>query len=138
MSMTLLTEHELRRLRQLGDVLIPGNETMPVFSTVPGIDGLLRTATGALGREETTVRSAIAAIPEFKDLRGAKAFSESEREVFELLALVVSSAYYMAHEVLVALGYPTERRNPAGVGDFADEYMTGIVDPVVENRRGAS
>ncbi len=138
MSSTLLTEYELRKLRQLGDILIPGSKTMPAFTSVAGIDGLLQTAIKALGHEETVVRKAIGAIPQLADFRSAEAFAKSQKDTFGVLATVVSGAYYMAREVLVALDYPIERRNPAGVSDFADEYMTGILDPVVENRRGAS
>ena len=48
-----------------------------------------------------------------------------------MASTIASGAYLLAPEVLVSLGFPTERRFPAGPMEFADEYETGIVDEVV-------
>ncbi len=138
MTKSMLSTEELEKLKRLGDVLVPPSDKMPGFSAVSEIDRLLQTAAIASGYTQHEITAAFHDLPVFSDLAGAKGFAEAAPVSFDLLARLVSGSYYMAREVLVALNYPLERRNPAGVSDFADEYMTGIVDPVIENRRGAA
>ncbi|MBL4929428.1 hypothetical protein JI744_15075 [Tabrizicola sp. KVB23] len=132
-----LTDAELSRLKQLGDILMPAGGSKPAFSTVPEIDRLLQVAAGASGASQESLTKSISDLPDFSDLAGVKIYAECVPANFALLSRMISGAYYMARDVLLALNYPLERRNPAGVSDFADEYMTGILDPVMENNRGA-
>ena len=138
MMTEMLQTEEIGKLRALGDVLVPGSTRMPRFSKVSGIDSLLQVAAKSCSFPPEALASAIKGVPSLAELGAAKGFAEANPEAFELVSQVISGAYYMASEVLVALDYPLERRNPAGVSDFADEYMTGILDPVVENSRGAA
>lgn len=137
MTKPALTTGELALLMGLGDVLIPASATMPAFSEVPGCERNLQVAATASGATEDALRAALATLGPVSDLSGAMAMAEARPEAFQLLALLLTGAYYMAADTLRALNYPTERRNPAGVSDFADEYETGILDPVIENGRGA-
>jgi hypothetical protein len=137
MTKVMLSETELAALKRLGDILIPGARAMPVFSAVEGIDRLLQVAADATRTAPGRLSAALVGLPALNGLADAKAHAEAAPTDFALLSTVISGAYYMAREVLVALHYPLERRNPAGNSDFADEYMTGIVDPVIENNRGA-
>ena len=129
---------EFSRVLHIGDILIPGAERMPSFSAVHGIDRLIQLAVAGSKMPAAQLAEAIRIASEIRDFSEAQRFAESKPDTFALLAQIVTAAYYMADEVLTALSYPLERRNPAGVSDFADEYMTGILDPVVENNRGAS
>ncbi|MES2433454.1 MAG: hypothetical protein V4586_06470 [Pseudomonadota bacterium] len=137
MTKIMLSIDDLTKLKSLGDILIPASEGMAGFSAVSDIERLLQLATTASGTAPQMV-AAIRDLPSVANLAEAKTFAQNAPAAFAVLAQVISGAYYMAREVLIALNYPLERRNPAGVSDFADEYMTGIVDPVVENNRGAA
>jgi len=137
-TVLLLTNDKLSVLMQLGDILIPGRANMPRFSVVAEIDRLLLVAARATSVTSGELVRAIDRLPQLTDLAEVKGYSEAAPQDFALLAALISGAYYMSREVMVALNYPLERRNPAGTSDFADEYLTGIVDPVIENNRGAA
>ena len=132
MSDLALEPTDLARLTRLAEALIPGTATMPPPGGVAAFDGLIRTAVKACGYSPGEVRDALDAIPPDVDLDGAKAYADKDPEGFGIAAILVSAAYYMAPAVLEQIGYSTERRHPAGQEDFADEYGTGILDPVTD------
>ncbi len=132
MSDLPLEPADIDRLTRLAAALIPGTATMPGAGEVAAFDALLRTAVKACGYTDQEIRAAIEAIPPDVDWSGAKRLSADDPESFGIAALLVSAAYYMAPAVLDRLNYPTERRHPAGQEDFAEEYMTGVLDGVTE------
>lgn len=133
----ILSEADLALLKGLGDALIPARAAMPGFSAVAEIDRLLQVAAAACGTTPSALRPMLDALPPIRDLAAAEALSQAMPQAFATLSGLISGAYYMSREVLAALNYPLERSHPAGMSDFADEYMTGILDPVTDNRRGA-
>ncbi len=128
MSKTL---HDLSKLAALARVLIPGTDKMPAVDGIAGFDALLRRAIKAAALTEAEIAAMLAALPAALDWDTAKALSAAKPAEFEMASTIASGAYLLAPEVLQCLGFPTERRFPAGPMDFADEYETGIVDEVV-------
>lgn len=125
------TQHDLSKLAALARVLIPGDGKMPAAAGVAGFDALLRRAIKAAALTEAETAAMLEAIPANVDWAAAKAFSAANPAQFETASTIASGAYLLAPEVLASLGFPTERRFPAGPMDFAEEYDTGIVDEVV-------
>lgn len=132
MSSLILQPADIVLLTRLAEVLIPGTEKMPAVGEIGDYDDLLRRAVAACGYTEADLRAAIDAIPAGVDWEGARAFSLAEPMRFGIVSVIVSAAYYMARPVLDRLNFPAERRHPAADDDFANEYMTGILDPVTE------
>lgn len=132
MSSLTLTPADIALLTRLADVLIPGTADMPAVGDIAEYPDLLRRAVAACGYAEADLRAAIDAIPAEVDWEGAKALSAARPERFQILGVIVSAAYYMARPVLDRLKFPADRRHPAADDEFANEYMTGILDPVTE------
>lgn len=125
------TRRDLSKLATLARVLIPGTPKMPSVDQIAGFADLLARAVKATALSDREIDAVLAALPATLDWDAAKAFSTAEPALFETAATIASGAYLLAPEVLAALRFPTERRFPAGPMDFADEYETGIVDPVI-------
>lgn len=125
------TQRDLSKLKTLAQVLIPGTEKMPSVDRIAGFDALLIKAVKATALTEAEIGAVLDAIPATLDWETAKAFSKAQPALFETASTLASGAYLLAPEVLAALNFPTERRFPAGPMDFADEYETGIVEPVI-------
>jgi hypothetical protein len=123
---------DLERLIRLGDVLIPANETFPRFSNVEDIASFLRKSISACGRPAQVVEQALLAISDISDLESARQFRVEHPDHFAIASTIVAGAYYMSPDVLRLLNYPLEHQHPAGMEEFAEEYETGIVDPVIE------
>lgn len=132
MSELALGVADVERLTRLAAVLVPGTAAMPPASDIASFDGLLRTAVKACGYTDQEVRAAIEGIAPDISLSGAQRWAADDPESFGIAAVLVSAAYYMAPTVLERLNYPTERRHPAGHDDFAEEYMTGVLDAVTD------
>jgi hypothetical protein len=49
-----------------------------------------------------------------------------------VLSAVLAGAYLLVPEVKSAVGYPGQRRDPAGLEEAVDEISDGILDPVLE------
>ena len=62
----------------------------------------------------------------------ARAFGSTGPDLFYIVGGPASTACDMAPAVPNAPDFPLDRRHPASREDFADESMTGIVDPVTE------
>ena len=131
MSDPVLNDADIEKLTRLAAVLIPATATMPAAPDVAGYTTLLRTSVRACGYEAAELRAALDAIPAGADFAIAKAWAAADRVHFDMASVIVSGAYYMAPAVLEKLGYPTERRHPAGPEEFLEEYETGVVDAVV-------
>jgi len=132
MSNLTITDRDIARLTGLADTLLPERGDMPSASALRDFGLLLHTAIGAGGYPDQQVRDALDALPPKVDRDGAKAFAENRVEQFNVLSVLTSAAYFMAPEILRKLGFPADRRQPAGTHDFADEFETGILDPVSE------
>jgi hypothetical protein len=119
------------RLIRIGDALIPAGQAFPQFGNVRDIHALLERAASACGYAPEVIEGALQALGEIKGLGDARRFHDYRPEHFAVLSLIVSGAYYMSPDVLALMDYPVERRHPAGMEEFLEEYETGIVDPVV-------
>jgi Arc/MetJ family transcription regulator len=125
------TQRDLNKLQALARVLIPGTDKMPAVDQIAGFDALLARAVKATALTDTELGAVLDALPASLDWDAAKALAKAQPALFETASTLASGAYLLAPEVLAALRFPTERRFPAGPMDFADEYETGIVDPVI-------
>jgi hypothetical protein len=135
MTEAKLNAHEIGRLSDLARVLIPGTEKMPPVDDLDNFAELLVSGVKAIGLTDAELRALLETLPPDISWESMRAFSAARPVSFEPLAQLVTGAYLMAPQVLNGLGFPTERRFPAGPEEFADEYETGILDPVVN--RGA-
>lgn len=57
---------------------------------------------------------------------------DTEPVSFQVLSAVLGGAYLMVPAVRTAIGYPGQRRDPAGLEEAVDELSDGILDPVME------
>lgn len=57
---------------------------------------------------------------------------DTEAESFQVLSAVLAGAYLLVPEVKSAVGYPGQRRDPAGLEEAVDQISDGILDPVLE------
>lgn len=129
--MSGLSKSDIARLTALAGLLLPATEKLPAANAVAEFDALLAAALTASAIAPSEIGAALAALPEPLDWAGVRAFAGRNPAAFEALALIASGAYAMAPDVLNRLGFPADRRNPAGQMDAADEYETGILDPVL-------
>ena len=132
MTSMALGEKDIEDLVRLAKVLIPPTAIMPGVDAIERYEDLLRSAVRACGHPEDQIRAAIGRIPADGKWDSAKAFASEAPGLFHIASEMVSAAYYMAPAVLKALNFPTDRRQPAGQEEFADEYLTGILNAVIE------
>jgi hypothetical protein len=67
-----------------------------------------------------------------KDLPAALRRLDAEQPAtFAVLATIIAGAYVMHPQVLRAVNYPGQHRNPAPFDAAANELATGILDPVL-------
>jgi hypothetical protein len=135
MSDLVLSGAEVERLRLLASVLIPGHGKLPPAGSLEGFAQLLGVAVKACGYADRDIRAALDAIPEQPGWESVRAWSSADPAGFNIAATLSSGVYFMSPVVLGILGYPTERRHPAGVEDAANEYETGVLEPVIARGR---
>jgi hypothetical protein len=130
-----LDARNVATLTRYACVLIPGTARMPAATEIEDFGNLLQSAVKACGYALADVQAALEGMSSVTDLESAKVFAAADPARFEIASTIVSGAYFMSPVVLDRLGYPTERRHPAGPEEFLDEYETGILEPVMA--RGA-
>lgn len=128
---SMLTEKCITKLLQLTGVLIEAPEQLPSPFEIPEFNSILKRAVVAADLASEDIVKATEVLPAEVNLDTVRIYAHERPEQFELLALVCSGAYAMAPMVLERLGFPLDRQNPAGTMDAADEYDTGILDPVI-------
>ena len=126
-----LSQDEMRRLRAVAEALVPGDGTSPAAADTPELDRLLGVAAVALGVGADELRSSLPRLREPIDRPSLRALSDTDPETFELVASVAVGAYFMSHDVLDSLGYPSGARSAAPFDLAATELETGILDPVL-------
>jgi hypothetical protein len=129
--MTILEPHDTMRLKALAAVLLPETAKLPSAAAIQSFDTLLSLAVKASAIPIADLRVAIGVLPDHLDLKSVEVFAATHPVHFENLSVITSGAYVMASEVLERLGFPADRRNPAGPMEAADEYETGILEPVI-------
>lgn len=128
-----LSPNDIQRLRALAVVLIAETDAMPSPANVEGYDAILVRAVAACGHSPADIAASIEALADRMDWTAAEALARNAPALFAIASQIVSAAYYMAPAVLAALGFPEDRRHPAEVEEFVEEYETGIFDPVVNS-----
>lgn len=132
MTDVTLDTKDLARLTALAEILVPGTDAMPAPGAIDGFEALLTSAIAACGLSQDEIRSALNAMPAKLDWETVRDYSARHSAHFENLAMIASGAYLMAPGVLERLGFPEDRRNPAGAMEAAEEYETGILEPVIK------
>ena len=120
------------KLLGLASVLIPGAPDMPPPQDIADFEKLLRTAVSAGAWDRSIIVDAVSEIPENVTWEGAKSMALASPDSFHIASKLVSAAYFMAPAVLRSLGYPADRRQPADVEEFVEEYETGIYEKVTD------
>lgn len=131
----LLTTAQLQELRSTAEVLIPGDGVSPSPAALHDFDELLGRAAAAMEPELPALSDALSALPSKIDWVTLRRFAESDGPRFELIATIVTGAYFMSEPVLESIGYPTGNRAAAPFDLSAEELASGILDPVID--RGA-
>jgi hypothetical protein len=129
-----LTARETAVFCAAADVLIPATAQRPCPSSLPGYLDMIRRAVRACGHPADEIRAALRDLASFPalDLSVLRDYAATRPARFSIAAQLASAAYYMDPTVLAALGYPTERRDPAALDEFAAEFETGILDPIMQ------
>lgn len=138
-----LTAAQRAVLDAVGDLLVPGTpgsegaDGDPSFTRAPGIDGWLQRSLAARAEQFDALTAVLDGLAPADDgldgrLRALHAAASEEDGRFVLLSSVVAGAYLLAPEIRQAIGYPGQRRDPAGIEEAADELSDGILDPVID------
>jgi hypothetical protein len=93
-------EHEHLKLRRIASVLLPGDDTSPPATSVPDYDELLSKAVEVIGAEQPMLTRALQQLPDDADWDALKEFADNEPDGFEVVAAVVSGAYFMSTTVM--------------------------------------
>lgn len=125
----------LSRLAEFSAVLIVPANSLPPPAAIEGFTELIGVAAKAAGVGKGELAAAVGLLPARLDTQSVRRFSVESPAEFETLSVVCAGAYTMAPVVLESLGFPRDRQNPAGPMDAADEYETGILEPVVNSGR---
>ena len=130
-----LSDAELTALLAIGDVLIPGTETMPALSAAPDIQRWIDRALAARRDVFDQLMSLAASLGQLDSASLSaelRRLSDEQPASFEPLSAVLAGAYLMVPAVRRAIGYPGQVRSFPPFDQAADEITSGILDPVTE------
>jgi hypothetical protein len=95
-------------------------------------ESLIQVAVKACGYTDEQIDVAIKRIPVDVTWESAKLYSEQAPADFNVAATLASAAYLMAPPVLECLNFPVDRKHPADMEEFLEEYDTGILEAVTD------
>lgn len=129
-----LTSSEVSTLRAIADVLIPAAGDNPAATQEPDLDAGLRCAVDARADAFDAITAVLAQL----DGASADAIDQALRSLhaeqattFQALSAVVAGAWLLTPTVRARIGYPGQRRDPAGLEEAVDQISDGILDPVL-------
>jgi hypothetical protein len=131
----VISDDDYRRLAQVADLLLPGDDSAPAAGDVPDLDVLLRAAVVAVAHEAVAVEDALGVLPPDPTWESLAELDHSRPELFEVLAAVTAGAYFMSPAALDAIGYPHGPRRAASPEQVVDELESGILEPVLDRPR---
>ncbi len=117
-------EHEHLKLRRIASVLLPGDDTSPPATSVPDYDELLSKAVEVIGAEQPMLTRALQQLPDDADWDALKEFADNEPDGFEVVAAVVSGAYFMSTTVLDGTVTLSSSRQ---LGESVSEHCYAVV-----------
>ena len=128
-------EHEHLKLRRIASVLLPGDDTSPPATSVPDYDELLSKAVEVIGAEQPMLTRALQQLPDDADWDALKEFADNEPDGFEVVAAVVSGAYFMSTTVLDGTVTLSSSRQ---LGESVSEHCYAVLQgpPLVRHERG--
>jgi hypothetical protein len=132
MSRLSINDEAAKVLIGLARVLIPGTGKMPSIEQLPMFESLIQVAVKACGYTDEQIDAAIKHVPADVTWESAKLYSEQALADFNVAATLVSAAYLMAPPVLESLNFPVDRKHPAEMEEFLEEYDTGILEAVTD------
>ncbi|QIZ37783.1 hypothetical protein [Saccharopolyspora sp. ASAGF58] len=129
-----LTAAEQERYLAIADVLCCGNEEVPPPSRCPEFAAKLEIALATRSDAFDTITAALAEAPTSRDglEHWLRRMHDEDSSAFTVLSTVAAGAYLMVPAIRAAVGYPGQRRDPAGLEEAADQIGDGILDPVLE------
>jgi len=120
------------RLNEVACLLLPGDGASPSAKDVHGLEELIAQALVAIGPEVEVVQRGLRVLPIHLTWESLREFSEKHPVEFEVIATVVSGAYFMSVDVLDSIGYPHGPRKAPRNDLVADELGSGLLDPVLD------
>lgn len=126
-----LTEQELATYTAIADILCHGGADAPPPSGCAEFPEKLALALATRHDVFDVVVRLLAQAPEDLATWLRRLHAESPEE-FVVLSTVAAGAYLLVPRIRAAIGYPGQRRDPAGLTEAADELEDGILDPVLE------
>lgn len=133
MSSQSLDAAKLAKLRDAAAVLIPVTAVMPPPAGIASFDDLLQRAVRVGSWDRKAIEAAIEDVPDDPNWDRLRNYQQDRPTQFGLVSRLVAAAYLMAPEVLRALSYPTDRRHPAGLDEFAAEFESGVLTPLLDS-----
>ena len=131
--MSTLTPGEQETLRDAADVLVPARDPMPDLRTADPVGTWVQRVLDALPRLVPDLRRVLAVLDSDRHdsdrLENAvRALHADRRADFDVLATVVSGAYYLTPAVRALIGYPGQVRDPARFDEAAAELDGELLD----------
>lgn len=128
-----LSETELATYTAIADVLCHGDGAVPPPSGCPEFPEKLALALAARRDVFDTIVVLLAEASATDDLAAwVRRLHDEDDEKFVVLSTVAAGAYLLVPRIRDAVGYPGQRRDPAGLTEAVDEIGDGILDPVLE------
>lgn len=128
-----LDPNELAALTTLGDALCGPHEQVAPPSGQDEYPHWLEVALAARADSFELILE-LAAEAAAADDRDAwlRRLHQEQPASFQVLSAVLAGAYLMVPTVKAFVGYPGQRRDPAGIEEAVDQISDGILDPVIE------
>jgi hypothetical protein len=129
-----LSDSERARFRTLADVLLPGDERMPVASDVGVAHDLLDAVLRARPDLVDDLRRAVAH-DTADGWDGVQQLRRADAPAYRALVVLALGAYYRAPEVQARIGWPGPIATPVGRFDFPEYLSEGLLDHLVDEER---
>lgn len=128
-----MSETELATFTRLADVLCGPSERVAPPSEQAEFPHWLEVALAARSDSFDLLMALADQAARSDDLAAwLRQLHDTEGASFQVLSAVLAGAYLLVPEVKSAVGYPGQRRDPAGLEEAVDEISDGILDPVLE------
>jgi hypothetical protein len=128
-----LTEPQRTTLTALADILCGPNDRVAPPSEQSEFAQWLEVALAARSDSFDLLLALTDQAAESNDPAGwLRTLHDTDAGSFQVLSAVLAGAYLLVPDVKSAVGYPGQRRDPAGLEEAVDQISDGILEPVLE------